>query len=186
MASASVSGFAVTMNPAQTLIAGSPGEFNWGGAATTSFFIDPAEELIMIFMTQVLPSSAIPAAAASLRTMVVCAITRKQSLKSGSAAHSGAAGRRRRPKIPSNSWRNLLCEIRGFSYARKLAPTGLALPKPSLPVRLALLVAGTTLPLIISRPASLQQLQAGPQDATNACSKPCAASPRARLPRCSA
>ena len=30
-------GFAVTMHPAQTLIAGSPGEFNWGGAATTSF-----------------------------------------------------------------------------------------------------------------------------------------------------
>ncbi len=47
------------MHPAQTLIAGSPGEFNWGGAATTSFFIDPAEELITIFMTQVLPSSAI-------------------------------------------------------------------------------------------------------------------------------
>ena len=36
-------GFAVTMNPAQTLIAGSPGEYNWGGAATTSFFIDPAD-----------------------------------------------------------------------------------------------------------------------------------------------
>lgn len=33
-------GFAVTMNPAQTLIAGSPGEYNWGGAATTSFLID--------------------------------------------------------------------------------------------------------------------------------------------------
>ncbi len=47
-------GFAVTIHPAQTLIAGSPGEdTNWGGAATTSFFIDPAEELITIFMTQV-------------------------------------------------------------------------------------------------------------------------------------
>src|SRR6478752_96680 len=53
-------GFAVTMNPARTLIPGSPGEFNWGGAATTSFWIDPAEELITIFMTQVLPSSAYP------------------------------------------------------------------------------------------------------------------------------
>ena len=67
-------GFAVTMNPAQTLIAGSPGEFNWGGAATTSFFIDPAEELIMIFMTQVLPSSAYPLRR-ELRTMVYAAIT---------------------------------------------------------------------------------------------------------------
>ena len=67
-------GFAVTMNPAQTLIAGSPGEFNWGGAATTSFFIDPAEELIMIFMTQLLPSSAYPMRR-ELRTMVYAAIT---------------------------------------------------------------------------------------------------------------
>ena len=67
-------GFAVTMNPSQTLIAGSPGEFNWGGAATTSFFIDPAEELITIFMTQVLPSSAYPLRR-ELRTMVYAAIT---------------------------------------------------------------------------------------------------------------
>jgi CubicO group peptidase (beta-lactamase class C family) len=67
-------GFAVTMNPAQTLIAGSPGEYNWGGAATTSFFIDPAEELITIFMTQVLPSSAYPLRR-ELRTMVYAAIT---------------------------------------------------------------------------------------------------------------
>jgi CubicO group peptidase (beta-lactamase class C family) len=67
-------GFAVTMDPAQTLIAGSPGEFNWGGLATTSFFIDPAEELITIFMTQVMPSSAYPLRR-ELRTMVYAAIT---------------------------------------------------------------------------------------------------------------
>jgi CubicO group peptidase (beta-lactamase class C family) len=67
-------GFAVTMNPSQTLIAGSPGEYAWGGAATTSFFIDPAEELITIFMTQVLPSSAYPIRR-EIRTMVYAAIT---------------------------------------------------------------------------------------------------------------
>jgi CubicO group peptidase (beta-lactamase class C family) len=67
-------GFAVTMNPAQTLIAGSPGEFAWGGAATTSFFLAPAEELITIFMTQVLPSSAYPIRR-EIRTMVYAAIT---------------------------------------------------------------------------------------------------------------
>jgi CubicO group peptidase (beta-lactamase class C family) len=67
-------GFAVTVDPAQTLIAGSPGEFNWGGLATTSFFIDPAEELITIFMTQVIPSSAYPIRR-ELRTMVYAAIT---------------------------------------------------------------------------------------------------------------
>ncbi|MEA2895908.1 MAG: hypothetical protein QOJ84_1523 [Bradyrhizobium sp.] len=67
-------GFSVTMDPAQTLIPGSPGEYAWGGAATTSFWIDPAEELIAIFMTQVLPSSAYPVRR-ELRTMVYSAIT---------------------------------------------------------------------------------------------------------------
>lgn len=67
-------GFAVTMKPEQTMIAGSPGEYAWGGAATTSFFIDPAEELIVIFMTQVLPSSAYPIRR-EIRTMVYSAIT---------------------------------------------------------------------------------------------------------------
>jgi CubicO group peptidase (beta-lactamase class C family) len=67
-------GFSVTLNPAQTLIPGSAGEYAWGGAATTSFWIDPAEELIAIFMTQVLPSSAYPWRR-ELRTMVYSAIT---------------------------------------------------------------------------------------------------------------
>jgi CubicO group peptidase (beta-lactamase class C family) len=67
-------GFAVTMDPAKTLIPGSRGEYAWGGAATTSFWIDPAEELIAIFMTQVLPSSAYPIRR-ELRTMIYSAIT---------------------------------------------------------------------------------------------------------------
>jgi CubicO group peptidase (beta-lactamase class C family) len=66
-------GFSVTMDPAKTLIPGSAGEYAWGGAATTSFWIDPAEELIAIFMTQVLPSSAYPIRR-ELRTMVYAAI----------------------------------------------------------------------------------------------------------------
>lgn len=67
-------GFSVTINPAKTLIAGSPGEYAWGGVATTSFWIDPAEELITIFMTQVIPSTAYPVRR-ELRTMVYAAIT---------------------------------------------------------------------------------------------------------------
>jgi CubicO group peptidase (beta-lactamase class C family) len=67
-------GFSVTMDPAKTLIPGSPGEYAWGGAASTAFWIDPAEELIAIFMTQVLPSSAYPVRR-ELRTMVYSAIT---------------------------------------------------------------------------------------------------------------
>jgi len=67
-------GFSVTLDPAQTLIPGSAGEYAWGGAATTSFWIDPAEELTAIFMTQVLPSTAYPIRR-ELRTMVYAAIT---------------------------------------------------------------------------------------------------------------
>jgi CubicO group peptidase (beta-lactamase class C family) len=67
-------GFSVTLDPAQTLIPGSRGEYAWGGAATTSFWIDPAEELIAIFMTQVLPSTA-TAIRRELRTMIYAAIT---------------------------------------------------------------------------------------------------------------
>jgi CubicO group peptidase (beta-lactamase class C family) len=67
-------GFAVTMDPAQTLIAGSPGEYFWGGAAATAFWIDPAEELAAIFMTQVMPSNAYPIRR-ELRTMVYSAIS---------------------------------------------------------------------------------------------------------------
>jgi CubicO group peptidase (beta-lactamase class C family) len=67
-------GFSVTMDPARTLIPGSAGEFAWGGAASTAFWIDPAEELITIFMTQLRPSSAYPVRR-ELRTMVYSAIS---------------------------------------------------------------------------------------------------------------
>ena len=49
-------GFSVTLDTARAQVVGSPGEFAWGGAASTAFWIDPAEELIVIFMTQFLPS----------------------------------------------------------------------------------------------------------------------------------
>jgi CubicO group peptidase (beta-lactamase class C family) len=67
-------GFAVTMDSAKTLLPGSAGEYNWGGAASTSFWVDPAEELITIFMTQLMPSSAYPLRR-ELRTLVYSAIT---------------------------------------------------------------------------------------------------------------
>jgi CubicO group peptidase (beta-lactamase class C family) len=67
-------GFSVTMDPAKTLIPGTVGEYSWGGAASTSFWIDPKEQLITIFLTQLLPSSAYPIRR-ELRTMVYSAFT---------------------------------------------------------------------------------------------------------------
>ncbi len=49
-------GFSVTLDLARAQTVGTPGEYAWGGAASTAFWIDPAEELIVIFMTQLMPS----------------------------------------------------------------------------------------------------------------------------------
>jgi CubicO group peptidase (beta-lactamase class C family) len=67
-------GFATTITPASTLIPGSAGDFFWGGAASTFFWVDPAEDLIVLFLTQLLPSSAHPVRR-QLRTLVYSAIT---------------------------------------------------------------------------------------------------------------
>jgi CubicO group peptidase (beta-lactamase class C family) len=47
---------AVGLGPAATGVIGSPGEFMWGGAASTAFWVDPAEGLVVVFMTQLMPS----------------------------------------------------------------------------------------------------------------------------------
>ena len=53
-------GFSVVIDPAAAGVLDSPGEFAWGGAASTYFWVDPVEELIVVFMTQLLPSSSYP------------------------------------------------------------------------------------------------------------------------------
>lgn len=53
-------GFAVLLDQAVAQIIGTPGEFYWGGAASTAFFVNPKEDLIMLFLTQLRPSSTYP------------------------------------------------------------------------------------------------------------------------------
>jgi CubicO group peptidase (beta-lactamase class C family) len=53
-------GFAVVIDPAATQSIASRGTYSWGGAASTGFWIDPTEELIVIVLTQLLPSSTYP------------------------------------------------------------------------------------------------------------------------------
>jgi CubicO group peptidase (beta-lactamase class C family) len=53
-------GFAVVIDPAAGKVVCSPGELAWGGAASTAFWLDPAEELTVTFFTQLIPSSAHP------------------------------------------------------------------------------------------------------------------------------
>lgn len=52
-------GFHVVLDPVRTQVPGSVGEYGWGGMASTAFWIDPAEELTVVFMTQLVPSSAL-------------------------------------------------------------------------------------------------------------------------------
>jgi CubicO group peptidase (beta-lactamase class C family) len=51
-------GFAVMMDPVAGRNLATAGEFSWGGAANTAFWVDPAEQLTVCFYTQLLPTSA--------------------------------------------------------------------------------------------------------------------------------
>ncbi len=66
-------GFAVNMTPHTTLVPGSAGEFYWGGMFSTAFFVDPVEDIIMIFMTQLMPSSIYPVRR-EIKTMLYAAL----------------------------------------------------------------------------------------------------------------
>ena len=53
-------GMAVVVDATATRMVCSTGEYNWGGAASTTFWVDPVEQLEVVFMTQLLPSSTYP------------------------------------------------------------------------------------------------------------------------------
>jgi len=53
-------GFSVLLDPAQNGAIGSVGEYSWGGAASTVFWIDPALDLAVVFLTQLVPSNTYP------------------------------------------------------------------------------------------------------------------------------
>jgi CubicO group peptidase (beta-lactamase class C family) len=51
-------GFAVRKGGGVNSTIGSAGEYNWGGAAGTGFWVDPKEQLVAIMMTQTVPGPA--------------------------------------------------------------------------------------------------------------------------------
>jgi len=53
-------GFSVMLDPSKAQVIGTPGEYAWGGMASTMFWIDPQEELIGMLLTQLMPSSSYP------------------------------------------------------------------------------------------------------------------------------
>jgi CubicO group peptidase (beta-lactamase class C family) len=68
-------GFAVNMNVAKTALPGTPGDYFWGGAASTFFWIDPKEDMAVVFMTQTLFAPCRIRLRRVLRTLVYAAMT---------------------------------------------------------------------------------------------------------------
>ena len=65
-------GFAMTMDGAAAGYA-CEDEYYWGGAASTAFWVDPFEDLYVVFLTQLMPSSTYNFRA-QLRSLVYAAI----------------------------------------------------------------------------------------------------------------
>lgn len=67
-------GFAVVRDPVPARTPSTPGSYYWGGAASTAFWVDPAERLTVAFYTQLLPSSTHPIRP-QLRQLIYSALT---------------------------------------------------------------------------------------------------------------
>jgi CubicO group peptidase (beta-lactamase class C family) len=66
-------GFSVVTDPVALHGMASVGEYGWGGAASTLFWVDPAEEITVMFFTQLMPSSTYPLRV-ELRSLVAQAL----------------------------------------------------------------------------------------------------------------
>lgn len=67
-------GFGVLLDPTVAQTVGTPGEYFWGGAASTAFFVSPADDLVVDFLTQLRPSATYPVRR-ELRAAVYAALT---------------------------------------------------------------------------------------------------------------
>jgi CubicO group peptidase (beta-lactamase class C family) len=72
-------GCGVTMDISKTHVPGTPGEYFWGGAASTAFWIDPKEDLAVVFMTQVMGTDARLNLRRDLRTLVYSAMSQREA-----------------------------------------------------------------------------------------------------------
>ena len=69
-------GFEITEHVGRSGRPGSVGEYGWGGAYHTKFWVDPVEKLLVVFMTQLLPAAGSDAHV-TLRQLVYSAIIDK-------------------------------------------------------------------------------------------------------------
>jgi CubicO group peptidase (beta-lactamase class C family) len=50
----------MVLDPTSYGVLASPGDYGWGGAASTAFWVDPVEDLVVTLYAQLLPSSTLP------------------------------------------------------------------------------------------------------------------------------
>jgi CubicO group peptidase (beta-lactamase class C family) len=67
-------GFAIRLDVGEAGVPGSEGEFGWGGAYHSTYWVDPVEELVVVYFTQVIPASGLDDHA-RLRALVYGAVT---------------------------------------------------------------------------------------------------------------
>ena len=53
-------GFSMVIDPVRYGVLAHEGDYSWGGAASTAFYVDPVEDVTVSFYTQLLPSSTLP------------------------------------------------------------------------------------------------------------------------------
>lgn len=80
-------GFEITEHVGRSGRHGSVGEYGWGGAYFTKYWVDPQEDLVVVFMTQLLPASGLDLQS-KLRTLVYSAV-----VESHEPASTMSAGR---------------------------------------------------------------------------------------------
>ena len=68
-------GFEILEDPGKAGEYGDPGRFSWGGAYATSYWVDPGEDLVAVFMIQLIPSGGLDLAD-KFRTLVYQAIVK--------------------------------------------------------------------------------------------------------------
>jgi len=66
-------GFAISKDVGARGVSGSVGEFSWGGAYHTTYWVDPLEELVVVYMTQLIPAGSLDDNA-KLRALIYQAI----------------------------------------------------------------------------------------------------------------
>jgi CubicO group peptidase (beta-lactamase class C family) len=69
-------GFSIRENVGDAGQPGSVGEFGWGGAYHSTYWVDPVENLVVVYLTQVIPAAGLDDQA-KLRSLIYAAITEK-------------------------------------------------------------------------------------------------------------